>query len=387
MEFDKGKRGPKLRRSTHQTAKDNSSTGTAMNQPQAPAIADRRRLLTSAVCAPQSASAESGTVQPGNSAGNRASCRFVLCFVFCQSSALCLAENIAVPPAGTDGPTATTDPFNFHPVASATSSRYQQVYRNSAFTSIGEEGRWITGLHWGADLVFGRGDWGAYLPSTEISLSVTSLEPDHLSTNFAENVGFNRIVVFERGPLLLDSGGRGSAVEVKFQNPFFYNPPAGNLLLEIKNYEPTCCFGIPQLSMGPLDAYNVAGDEISRVYTYDVNAARGFTDTLGLTTYFVTAPKLAVSLQTSNVVIRYPRGLDQFTIQQSPILESDVSWQPASGPYTVIFTNGEPYVVVTLPVNPKAPARFFRLISKASSPGLAGPQPDNGSPASLNTKP
>ncbi len=155
---------------------------------------------------------------------------------------------------------------------------------------------------------------------------------------------------------------------MKFQTPFFYNPSGGNLLLEIKNYEPTCCFGIPQQTVGPLDAYNVAGDEISRVYTYDVNAATGFADTLGLTTYFVTAPKLAVSLQSSNVVIRYPRGLGQFTLQQSPVLDSDVSWQPASGPYTVIFTNGEPYVVVTLPLDFEASARFFRLISQPLPP-------------------
>ena len=238
----------------------------------------------------------------------------MFCFVLGYSSALSFAESVPVPPAGVDGPTWTSIPFDFRPVPPVTSSRYQQVYKASAFSSIDQQGSWITGLFWVSEPASSQGAWGAELPSTEISLGVTPLEPDHLSTDFAQNLGTNLTTVFSRGPLVLDSGGRNSAVDVKFQTPFFYNPSEGNLLLEIKNYEPTCCFGIPQQSVGALDAYNVAGDEISRVYTYDVNAATGFADTLGLTTYFVFAPKLAVTLQFSYVVIRWPSDIGQFRL-------------------------------------------------------------------------
>ena len=92
------------------------------------------------------------------------------------------------------------------------------------------------------------------------------------------------------GPLVISSGGAGSPVYIGFDSPFFYNPADGNLLLEILNLRPTCCPGVPQLNAGPLDAYAVLGDPISRVYAFDANALTGAADTLGLTTFFVVTP-------------------------------------------------------------------------------------------------
>jgi hypothetical protein len=184
--------------------------------------------------------------------------------------------------------------------------------------------------------------------------------------NFAENLGSNLTIVFGRGPLLLDSGGRGTAVDVKFQTPFFYNPSDGNLLLEVKNYEPISG-SYPQERIGALDAYNVAGDEISQVFIYDVNAAGGSADTLGLTTYFVTAPKLAITRQSTNVVLRWTRDLGQFRLQQTPVLGPNASWEPLGNTYTYTVSAG--YVIATLPVAREAPQRFFRLAWE----GAAGP--------------
>jgi len=213
----------------------------------------------------------------------------LLCFVFYHPLASCVADNIPVPSTGADGPTASSDPFAF---GISTSSRFQQVYDTSAFSSGIPQGGWITGLFWAADLVFGRGDWGATLPDTEISLSITARRPDQLSSTFADNLGLSTTVVYPRGPLLLDSAGRGSRVDVIFQTPFFYDPNQGSLLLEIRNYQPTdpLCISIPQCRVGPLDAYDDVGDSVSRVFTYNVNAATGSADTLGLTTYFVVTP-------------------------------------------------------------------------------------------------
>jgi hypothetical protein len=214
--------------------------------------------------------------------------RWLLCLLLCQPTWSSGGETIPVPPAGTDGPTASADPFVFN--AFITSSRFQQVYDASAFSLINQDGGWITGLYWAADLVFGRGDWSAYLPSVEISLSVTMRGPDRLSSVFDDNLTSSATIVHPRGPLLLVGGGRGSRVDLPFQTPFLYDPLQGHLLLEIRTYEPTYNVEVPQWNVGPLDAYREVGDPVSRVYAYDVNASGGLADTLGLTTYFLVTP-------------------------------------------------------------------------------------------------
>ena len=211
-----------------------------------------------------------------------------LCSVLCGAIAQGAVEIIPVPSTGADGPTASATPFVFNAIQ--TSTRYQQVYDAAAFSAIGQEGGLITSLFWGSDLIFGRGDWGAYLPRVDILLAITPRGPDQLSSIFAENLGASPASIVHTGPLLLVSGGRGSRVDLPFQTPFSYNPANGNLLLEIRVYEPTCCIGVPQLNVGPLDAYDVIGDAVSRVYGGGVDATAGSVDTLGLTTYFVVTP-------------------------------------------------------------------------------------------------
>jgi hypothetical protein len=133
---------------------------------------------------------------------------------------------------------------------------------------------------------------------------------------------------------------------------------------------------------GVLDAWEISGDAVSRVYAYDVNATTGIADTLGLTTYFVVTPvpELAVSLQSSNLLFRWFRGPVEFTLQQSSVLGSGASWHPAGG---TVATNGA-YNAATLPLDPEAAARFFRLVSQSPTAGAAGPQPNNGPTALPN---
>jgi len=93
------------------------------------------------------------------------------------------------------------------------------------------------------------------------------------------------------GPLLIQTADKGTPVYIGLQTPFFYNPANGNVLLEVRNYEPTAFPGVPQLNAGPLDAFDVAGDPISRVYALgNADATTGIADTLGLTTFFVVTP-------------------------------------------------------------------------------------------------
>jgi hypothetical protein len=166
----------------------------------------------------------------------------------------------------------------------------QQVYDASAFTGDISEGGWITGVWFVSDSVVGRG-WTAALPKVEIMLGTTSKGPDELSATFAENFAIAPTVVRPLGDFVISTGGPGAAVEISFMNPFFYDPSAGNLLMEIKNYEPTGRPGDPLGNAGPLDAWNVTGDAVSRVYARgDANAPVGTVDTVGLTTLFVFQP-------------------------------------------------------------------------------------------------
>lgn len=195
------------------------------------------------------------------------------------------AQIIPVPLSGSAGPTWSQIPFSGFYLQDVPPTRFQQVYGASAFASIIPQGGWITSLWFVSDPIVGR-QWNAYLPRVEVLITVTPRNPDELSTVFAENFGANVAAVHSLGPLFLSS-----TATIGFQSPFFYDPAEGNLLIEIKNYDLPPTPEFPQATPGPLDAYDVLGDPISRLYARgDANAVTGIADTLGLTTYFVVTP-------------------------------------------------------------------------------------------------
>ena len=200
------------------------------------------------------------------------------------------AQSIAVPFPGADSVASSEEPFALQYLpGQPPTSRYQQVYDASAFSLLGGGGGTISEIDLRSDFVFGHG-YGALFPSVEIFMTVTARGPDGLSSTFADNLGSNPFIAYSRGPLELVADGPGAFVHIPLQNPFFYDPAAGNLLIEIRNYERTTFPGIPQANAGPFDAYNILGDQISRVYANDVNATTGTADTLGLTTFFIVTP-------------------------------------------------------------------------------------------------
>lgn len=271
---------------------------------------------------------------------------------------------IRIPALGV-GPIWSHIPFSGLTLTDVAPMRMQQVYSSSVFLALGEQAGWISALWFVSDSEVGR-IWSAPLPRVEINMSTTQKEPDKLNVAFTENLGASVTTVYSSGPLVLTSGGRGSVVKLILQKPFYYHPTNGNLLLEIKNFEPTCCPGNPSANAGPLDAWDDVGDSISRVYARgDANASTGIADSLGLTTYFVVeaVPTLAVAIQSTNLVIQWPRAPITFTLQRSSLLGSNSSWQQAGG---IVTTNGAD-LVVTLPID--SSARFFRLISQDSSSG------------------
>jgi len=177
------------------------------------------------------------------------------------------------------------------------SQRYQQVYAASAFSALAEPGL-ITALAFRPDFEVGVA-FSVTLGDVQINLSTTSAEPDALSNNFANNVGLDDAVVFA-GPLFLSSAFSGPAegpkdfdVVIELQQPFLYDPSAGNLLLDVRNFT-------GGISARP-DASTVNSDPISRVRTNPgtgaVDAPTGFADSSGLVTRFTVPEPSATGLE------------------------------------------------------------------------------------------
>ena len=136
----------------------------------------------------------------------------------------------------------------------------------------------ITGVRYRPDVVdVGGQAFTNTISHIQFNLSATTNAPDHLNSTFAVNNGTNLTTVFD-GALSISSQFSGPAlgpkafdIVVNFTTPFLYNPLAGNLMIDIKNFsgEPTSA----------IDADVSSGDFASRVSNGDVNAAAGTSDT------------------------------------------------------------------------------------------------------------
>ncbi|WP_145367601.1 hypothetical protein [Maioricimonas rarisocia] len=180
-------------------------------------------------------------------------------------------------------------PFNIAGFGVA-SQRYQQVYGAPDFAALPGPVL-ITELVFRPDGGLGR-RFNQTLTDIQINLSTTSVEPDNLSSTFADNVGADDTIVFD-GALSLSSADTGPAqgprdfdIVIVLETPFLYNPAAGNLLLDVRNYNGgfTTQF----------DAHNADADAISRASTNqigDVNSPIAtFSNTAGLVTQFTYVP-------------------------------------------------------------------------------------------------
>jgi hypothetical protein len=161
---------------------------------------------------------------------------FVVLF-FMLSSAW--AHAVVVPTVNTnvEGDSNNVFPYSLTP-AGLTAQRYQQIYAASEF---GGRSGLITQIRYRADAFTGSA-FSATLPNVQIILSVTSKTPATLSAIYASNFGPNQTTVYT-GALTLSSfftgpgvGPKGFDIVINLQTPFFYNPAAGNLLMEVKNF-------------------------------------------------------------------------------------------------------------------------------------------------------
>jgi hypothetical protein len=211
----------------------------------------------------------------------------------CLTGGLAHAQGVVVPnnEMAVEGNSDNAYPFNLGATSDHLSSlRYQQVYGHSQFGAIsGPEP--ITAILFRPDAAFrpGRvsgGPFSTTLPDIQIDLSTTGKTPDGLSLTFADNVGADDAVVF-RGPLSLASAFTGPAdgpkdfdIVIPLTAPFTYNPSAGNLLLDVRNFGGGTTV--------QFDAINASDGSVSRAYSGSgVNSATAYaTDAEGLVTEF-----------------------------------------------------------------------------------------------------
>src|SRR4029077_11755760 len=122
---------------------------------------------------------------------------------------------------------------------------------------------------------------GLSVSNVQINLSTTQKPVDGLSAAFAQNVGNNDTKVF--GPSQIawfNEPTVAYSATFTFTTPFFYDPSAGNLLVDLR------VFGSGR-GLGPMDQADMAAslsgsDGVSRVYAFNVNSASGTADTVGL---------------------------------------------------------------------------------------------------------
>jgi hypothetical protein len=157
-----------------------------------------------------------------------------------ESPLAATADTLVVPTAqaNVDGNTSNAGPFGKLTEFNNDPYRTQQVYAGSVFPQ-GAEGITISELRFRTDFL--QGEAGPITSNAvEISLSTTSKAVDGLDfTDLSLNVGADQQVVYS-GPLTLQSCNCGTPthdfdVLVTLQEPFFYVPSQGNLLLDVVN--------------------------------------------------------------------------------------------------------------------------------------------------------
>jgi hypothetical protein len=141
------------------------------------------------------------------------------------------AQNIVAPNAFANvqaGGTANSAPFN-------NQSRYQQIFAANQFSALTGPAviTQITFRPTANQTAFSRN-----IPNIQFNLSTTSQTVAGLSSTFASNVGANDTVVRSGSVTFSSASAPGNPkafdIVVNLTTPFFYNPAAGNLLLDIR---------------------------------------------------------------------------------------------------------------------------------------------------------
>src|ERR1043166_226186 len=160
------------------------------------------------------------------------------------------------------------------------------------------------------------GAFSTVVSNLQISLSTTAARWDGLSSTYANNVGADATVVYS-GAANISSASSGPTagpkdfdISIQLQTPFVYNPAAGNLLFDIKNFS-----GAPALSGlnfgNVVDGSGSGSDKASRAFGYDPSGASAVAVNTGssilkvIATPFTgpVAPVITLQPQSQSVVV------------------------------------------------------------------------------------
>ncbi len=135
----------------------------------------------------------------------------------------------------------------------------------------------ITELRFRPDHVHGRA-FTSTLENVQFNLSTSARDPNGVpSSTYANNIGADDTVVFS-GALTLSSQFTGPAngpkafdIIIPLTTPFLYNPAAGSLLVDIRNYSGGA-------NVSPLSGSSSSGDAASRVGASNIDSPTGGAD-------------------------------------------------------------------------------------------------------------
>jgi hypothetical protein len=240
--------------------------------------------------------------------------------------------------------------------------RYQQVYNSSLFTNASYGSIYVTTLGFGSEYPGPPPlDW--IVPSMQINLSTTSKTADNLSLVFAENVGMDDTIVLTPTSYYFP----GNSDTILFNRPFRYTPPLGNLLLDVRIFDGSGDPFPPSDPFPQMQAFNSPTDEVSRVWSTNVNAtvASGG-DTIGLETLIQLSPIPSLRAYTSYfgtttnwVAIEWPTQPTTFVLQRSVSVATNPSWQTVSS--AGVFSNAS-FQRYYFPAASAGAAGFYRLV-------------------------
>jgi hypothetical protein len=214
--------------------------------------------------------------------------KWLFCYVAFAVVPLCAWAQgnilLIVPPEAATGNDGNS---SLAPFSTTMSGRFQQVYNASVFAAVvPPEGGIIREIRFRSDA---NGlPFDSQIGNLQINLSTTSRTVDSLSSVFGDNLGGNDQIVFGPAPYRIRGGsGEGFSTFIALPNPFYYNPAAGNLLVDFRILSGTG--NLP--AGGMFDAFNVGGDSVSSVLAFGSSLpSSGSASSLGLATVFLIAP-------------------------------------------------------------------------------------------------
>jgi hypothetical protein len=239
------------------------------------------------------------------------------------------------------------------------SIRYQQVIGSVDFEVYGVHQCLITELRFFAGSVWSD---SVTVSNVQVNLSTTQSAPGGLNVAFGANVGADDTRVF-LGPLTVSRQDSCDGLCIPLNPPFPYNAKAGNLLMDVRNFQ-----SIPgeeiETPHGVVFNWNVQASDsrgdVSCALADDATAVTAtFHENSGVWIRFSVIPAPALRTRLSDggaILISWPAEFTDWTLEEGSHLGA-TNWTPVTLPRASDGTN------LSVTIIPQAGGRFFRLLT------------------------